>query len=179
MLMIGRSRRCETGSTISDSGTKRPPSACTVSCRTQRPTNSEIHMKKARPVPVLGTRNLPEEDRKGAHLIQTPLGSADERRKPVDVPARATDRTLVLGTGFCLHHFADGPLAGLCFRAAFIFLGLLGFAIPMLFTVCHGRTSSASGGMTWSADQCQSILHRLQSGITAADVVPIDNHGLD
>ena len=86
---------------------------------------------------------------------------------------------MVLGTGFCLHHFADGPLAGLCFRAAFIFLGLLGFAIPMLFTVCHGRTSSASGRMTWSADQCQSILHRLQSGITAADVVPRDNHGLD
>jgi hypothetical protein len=46
---------------------------------------------------------------------------------------------LVLGTGFCLNHFADGPLAGLHFRAAFIFLGLFGLAVTMLFAVCHCR----------------------------------------
>jgi hypothetical protein len=30
-------------------------------------------------------------------------------------------------------------LAGLHFRAAFIFLGLFGLAVTMLFPVCHGR----------------------------------------
>jgi hypothetical protein len=47
---------------------------------------------------------------------------------------------LMLGTRLDLHHVADGPLAGLWFRAALAFLGLLAFAVTVLFTVCHGIT---------------------------------------
>jgi hypothetical protein len=46
----------------------------------------------------------------------------------------------VLGSGLGLDHFADGPPAGLHLRAAFVFLRLPGFAVTMLFAVCHGMT---------------------------------------
>ncbi|KLK91320.1 hypothetical protein AA309_20925 [Microvirga vignae] len=86
---------------------------------------------------------------------------------------------LVLGTGFCFNDLTDGPLAGLGFHAALFLLGLFAFAVTMLFAVCHDRTSGASGGMMWSANHCQSILHLLRSGISGADVVSIGNHGLN
>ena len=52
---------------------------------------------------------------------------------------------LVLGSRFLLDQFTGRPLRRMSLCASFILLGLFRFPITVLFVVCHGIASSASG----------------------------------